>query len=267
MWMLREHPEAELAPDFVLADALNDLYAGITQNERTRAVNTRMRIAHPSITWICRGRQSMSNRRVCARGRIRLECEVKHQPTTLCPLSRASRAAAISAWSSPGPSVWPSPRSSPRASTISQPTQGLSLSCHVPAPPLRSRAASTSRAPRGSHQDASLTSAAHSTSPPHSAASKPGRSSGTTPCGHVASSCTRDQRKDRRKCERTSREIRGEHGIKLLFQMDGRAAVLPDCAKRWKDPPERPSTFRVRRQGLAHPRRSGCQDISRSCEI
>jgi hypothetical protein len=44
--MLLEHPETELSPDFGLADALNDLDAGIAQDHNTRAVNSRMGVAH-----------------------------------------------------------------------------------------------------------------------------------------------------------------------------------------------------------------------------
>ena len=46
VWMLLEDPEPELAPNFGLTDAFNDLDAGIAQDERTRAVNTRVRVAH-----------------------------------------------------------------------------------------------------------------------------------------------------------------------------------------------------------------------------
>src|SRR5579859_3753754 len=44
--MLREDPEAELAPYFGLADALNDLYARMAQDERSRAVHARVWVAH-----------------------------------------------------------------------------------------------------------------------------------------------------------------------------------------------------------------------------
>src|SRR6266545_8391682 len=44
--MLCEYPEAELAPDFGFADALVDLYVRIAQDERARAVNTRVRVVH-----------------------------------------------------------------------------------------------------------------------------------------------------------------------------------------------------------------------------
>ena len=44
--MLREYPEAELAPDFGLADALNDLDVRIAQDERACAVHTRVRVVH-----------------------------------------------------------------------------------------------------------------------------------------------------------------------------------------------------------------------------
>src|SRR5690349_20486175 len=47
VWMLLEHPETELSPDFGLADALNDLDAGIAQDHDTRAVHSRMGVAHP----------------------------------------------------------------------------------------------------------------------------------------------------------------------------------------------------------------------------
>lgn len=46
VWMLLEHPEAELAPYLSLTNTFNDLDAGIAQDERARAVNTRVRVAH-----------------------------------------------------------------------------------------------------------------------------------------------------------------------------------------------------------------------------
>jgi hypothetical protein len=46
VWMLLEHPDAELSPNVRFTDAFNDFDAGIAQDERTRAVDTRVRVAH-----------------------------------------------------------------------------------------------------------------------------------------------------------------------------------------------------------------------------
>src|SRR4051812_13453168 len=47
MWMLLEHPEAELAPDFRLADPFDNLHLPVAQDQRTRAINARVRVTHP----------------------------------------------------------------------------------------------------------------------------------------------------------------------------------------------------------------------------
>src|SRR6202035_22748 len=44
--MLCEDPEAELAPDFGFADPLDDLYARIAQDQRSRAVHPRVWVVH-----------------------------------------------------------------------------------------------------------------------------------------------------------------------------------------------------------------------------
>src|SRR5258708_35096688 len=44
--MLCEDPEAELAPDFGFADPLDDLYASIAQDQRSRAVHPRVWVVH-----------------------------------------------------------------------------------------------------------------------------------------------------------------------------------------------------------------------------
>src|SRR5688572_8246166 len=46
VWMLLEHPDAELPPDFRLTDAFNDVDAGIAQDKRASAVHARVRVAH-----------------------------------------------------------------------------------------------------------------------------------------------------------------------------------------------------------------------------
>ena len=44
--MVLELPEGELAPDFRLAHPFDDLYPSIAQDEGTRAVHARVRIAY-----------------------------------------------------------------------------------------------------------------------------------------------------------------------------------------------------------------------------
>jgi hypothetical protein len=46
MRMVLEHPNAELAPHFRLADALDDFHSRIAKDAHSFAVNPRVRIAH-----------------------------------------------------------------------------------------------------------------------------------------------------------------------------------------------------------------------------
>src|SRR6476646_282512 len=47
MRMLVEHPETELAPNVRLADPFENLHLGLAQDDRTCAIDTRVRITHP----------------------------------------------------------------------------------------------------------------------------------------------------------------------------------------------------------------------------
>src|SRR5438874_11015439 len=92
--MLREYPEAELASDFGLADTLNNLYARIAKDQRARAVNPRVRIAHSDHDSgdAARGDRLRASRCAAVEGtRFKRRIECRADNTVPLPVSVARR--------------------------------------------------------------------------------------------------------------------------------------------------------------------------------